>query len=170
MVQWLLKSKRKPTGGLLKRHMKKKKYQRGRDYLPAHIGNVRTREKRTKGGGEKLIVLSTNFANVSIAGKSQKTKILSVIENAANPQYVRRNIITKGAIVKIHTDSGEKLAKVTSRPGQDGAVNAVVWHGKLKAEKEEESQKKEKAKEPKHEEKHKEHEKKAHKEHKIKEK
>ena len=49
-------------------------------------------------------------------------KLLNVIENSANPNYVRRNIITKGAIVE--TELGH--AKVTSRPGQDGVVNGVI--------------------------------------------
>ena len=45
----------------------------------------------------------------------------TVRKNASNPNYVRRNIITKGAV--IDTDAGR--ARVTSRPGQDGQVNAV---------------------------------------------
>ena len=49
-------------------------------------------------------------------------KIISVVENPANRQYVRRNIVTKGAIVQ--TEIGKAL--VTSRPGQDGIVNAVL--------------------------------------------
>ena len=36
--------------------------------------------------------------------------------------YVRRNIITKGAIVK--TEAG--LVKITSRPGQDGTLNGIL--------------------------------------------
>ena len=122
MAQWYLKSKRKPSGALLKRHMKKKKYQRGRDYLPAHIGEIRRRQKRTKGGSSKLIALSINVANINIGGKAQKAKITSVLENPANPQYVRRNIITKGAVIQ--TELGK--ARVTSRPGQDGVVSAVI--------------------------------------------
>jgi small subunit ribosomal protein S8e len=47
---------------------------------------------------------------------------LAVIENTANPNYVRQNIITKGSI--IGTEKGN--AKVTSRPGQHGVVNAVL--------------------------------------------
>jgi small subunit ribosomal protein S8e len=35
---------------------------------------------------------------------------------------VRRNIVTKGAIIE--TDAGQ--ARVVSRPGQDGQVNAVL--------------------------------------------
>jgi small subunit ribosomal protein S8e len=45
-----------------------------------------------------------------------------VKKNAANPNYVQRNIINKGAVIQ--TEMG--LAKVTSRPGQDGIVNAVL--------------------------------------------
>src|SRR3989344_3308629 len=122
MTKWYLKSKRKPTGALLKRHMKEKKYQRGRDYLPTHIGEAKRRMKMTKGGTSKLILLSANIANVNTGGKSQKTKIISVLENPANPQYVRRNIITKGAVIQ--TELGK--AKVTSRPGQDGIGNAIL--------------------------------------------
>jgi len=128
MTKWYLKSKRKPTGALLKRHMKRKKYQRGRDYLPTHVGETRRKAKRTKGGSSKTILLSANIANVNTGKKSQKTKIISVLENPANPQYVRRNIITRGAVIQ--TELGK--ARVTSRPGQDGIVNAVLIQEKKK--------------------------------------
>ena len=55
-------------------------------------------------------------------GKTQVVDILGVIENTANPNYVRRNIITKGAIV----ETPEGNAKVTSRPGQDGVINGIL--------------------------------------------
>jgi len=45
---------------------------------------------------------------------------------------VRRNIITKGAIIEVE---GERLAKVTSRPGQHGVVNAVYTGIKEKKKK-----------------------------------
>lgn len=121
-----MRSGKKPTGRLLKRIGKKKKYQRGRDYLPTHIAETKITKIRTKGGGKKLIALTTNIANVIIKGKSQKTKILSVTENPADSQFVRRNIITKGAIIQ--TELGK--ARVTSRPGQTGIVNAILIEGK----------------------------------------
>jgi small subunit ribosomal protein S8e len=46
----------------------------------------------------------------------------TVTENPANKNFVRRNILTKGAVVA--TDLGK--AKITSRPGQDGEVNAIL--------------------------------------------
>ena len=51
-----------------------------------------------------------------------KTEIISVVENPANIHYVRRNIMTKGAIIE--TELGK--AKITSRPGQTGTINAIL--------------------------------------------
>lgn len=55
-------------------------------------------------------------------GKTTSTDILNVIENPANPNLVRRNIITKGTVVE--TKLGK--VKITSRPGQEGSVNGVL--------------------------------------------
>jgi len=49
-------------------------------------------------------------------------KILRVIKNPANVDYDRRGVITQGTIVE--TSLG--TARVTSRPGQNGIVNAVL--------------------------------------------
>jgi small subunit ribosomal protein S8e len=122
MTQWQLRSKRKKTGGLLKKHSKKKRHQRGRDYVPTHLGEPRKAGRRTRGGRKKTLAFSTNVANIVADGKSRKAKILSVVENPADAQFVRRNIITKNAV--IDTEIG--LARVTSRPGQQGFVNAVL--------------------------------------------
>ncbi len=126
MTKWQLRSKRKPTGKLRKKLRKRKKYQRGRDYSPTHLGEKKVVKLRTKGGSRKLLALSANIANVTSGSKSQKTKIISVMENPANPQLVRRSIITKGTI--INTELGK--ARVTSRPGRDGVVNAVIIEAK----------------------------------------
>ena len=53
--------------------------------------------------------------------KNVTAKIERVIGNPANRHFIRRNILTKGTIIK--TDKGK--AKITSRPGQDGVINAV---------------------------------------------
>ena len=127
MTKWQLPPKKKITGGFVKKHGKKNRYQRGRDYLPARVAEPKIKQKRTMGGNSKLIALSTNIANIIISGKHQKAKILSVVENSADSQFVRRNIITKGAI--INTDIGK--ARVTSRPGQTGIVDAVLVEKKV---------------------------------------
>ena len=122
MTKWQLPPKKKITGGFVKKHGKKNRYQRGRDFLPTRVAEPKIKHKRAMGGNKKLIALSTNVANVAVAGKYQKAKILSVVQNPADSQFVRRNIITKGAIIE--TDLGK--ARVTSRPGQEGVVNAVL--------------------------------------------
>ena len=58
------------------------------------------------------------------AGKTAISKILEVVENSAYPNYLRQNIITKGSIIS--TEKGN--ARVTSRPGQHGMVNAVLMN------------------------------------------
>lgn len=128
MTKWFLKSKRKMTGALRKRHMKKKRYQMGRDFLPVHIGDKKVTGIRTTGGNEKRVARKANIANVMINGKAQKISFKSVKENKADSQFVRRNIVTKGAI--IDTELG--LARVTSRPGQHGMINAILIGEKKK--------------------------------------
>jgi small subunit ribosomal protein S8e len=48
--------------------------------------------------------------------------VTNVVGNDADPNYVRRNIVTKGAIVD--TDLGR--VRVTSRPGMHGVVSGVL--------------------------------------------
>ena len=53
---------------------------------------------------------------------AKKVEILDVLDNTANRDFVRRKIITKGAVIE--TELGQ--ARVTSRPGQHGVINAVL--------------------------------------------
>lgn len=91
--------------------------------LLTHLGDVKVKKKVGRGSTEKTKLVSGNFVNVIGKGKKmKKTKILDVKENAANPHYVRRGIITKGTILE--TETGK--VKVTSRPSQDGVINGVL--------------------------------------------
>ena len=58
--------------------------------------------------------------------RTQKYEILSVVENAADAQYARRNIITKGAVLKAKDGDGDAFIRVTSRPGQNGNVSGIL--------------------------------------------
>ena len=78
--------------------------------------------RRTKGGSTKVSVARVLYANVVVEGKTKKTKIINVKNNPANRDYARENIITKGAMLE--TEAG--MARVTSRPGQDGTINAIL--------------------------------------------
>lgn len=124
MVLWHLRSKRKSTGGKIRRLSKKKKYQRGSDFLEIRIGEKKLKTKRLCGGRERKRPLSMSDVNLADprTGKITKTRILSVDDNQANVHFVRRNVLTKGALIK----TGSGVARITSRPGHSGIVNAVL--------------------------------------------
>ena len=123
-MRWQGKSRRKSTGGRLHRNRKKREHEAGRPAADTTIGEMRRRQIRTYGGGSKLRLLKCEFANVADpkSGTTKTVKILTVKNNPANPFYARRNITTKGAVIE--TELGD--AVVTSRPGQEGIVNAVL--------------------------------------------
>ncbi|MBS3112541.1 30S ribosomal protein S8e [Candidatus Woesearchaeota archaeon] len=124
MVIVQARSKRKATGGRYKKQIiLKRKYELGRSPSLIKLETSKKKVIRTKGGGSKIRLMSANILNiVGSDGKFKKTKIISVIENSANKNFVRRNIMTKGAIVE--TEAGK--AKITNRPGQDGILNGVL--------------------------------------------
>ncbi len=119
---WHSRSRRKKTGGLYHRNRKHKKYELGRDPTNTTIGDTKIKVIRVRGGNVKVRAVAVDYAIVHKDGKAQKVKILDIIENHANMHFVKKKIITKGAIIQ--TELGK--AKVTSRPGQDGVVNAVL--------------------------------------------
>jgi small subunit ribosomal protein S8e len=124
MALWQGKSGRKPTGGRLRYSRKKRKFEIGRELQSTSIGDLKRKVVRVRSGEKKTKVLTTNVANVYIPAEKKivTAKIIAVVENPANPHYVPRNIITKGATIR--TNIG--FAKVTSRPGQCGTVNAIL--------------------------------------------
>jgi small subunit ribosomal protein S8e len=79
--------------------------------------------RRVRGDNSKTALKTVELANVSNVeeNKTTKLKILRVIKNTANKDYERRGVITKGTVIE--TELG--LARVISRPGQVGIINAV---------------------------------------------
>ena len=115
--------KRKNSGGRKRTNRKKRRFERG--FFPAETSFGKNKSKiiRKHGGNQKIRLLSVNQANISDAnGITSKVEILRVIKNPANVDYDRRGVITKGTIIS--TPLG--TARVTSRPGQDGIVNAII--------------------------------------------
>jgi len=124
MAKWNINTGRKVTGGKIHLHRKKRRFQRTSLPLLTKLGKEKKRIDRRRGGIEKVRFVGTEFANVidPKTNKTKKVKILDILKNEANPQYVRRSIITKGTIIK--TELGE--AKVVSRPSQHGLINATI--------------------------------------------
>lgn len=124
MAIWQGRPKRKPSGGRLRLARKKRKFEIGREKQFTRLGPRKVKMYRTKGANQKARLLTVDIANV-VDPKTKiikKVKILTVKTNPSNPNYVQRNIMTKGATVM--TEIGE--AVITSRCGQDGVVNAML--------------------------------------------
>jgi small subunit ribosomal protein S8e len=127
-MRWQGESGRKATGGRLILARGKRKFEAGREQSDTTIAAVRTKRIETKGGNFKMRILRGDVAIIAdpVSGKAKKVKIETVTDNSANQHFMRRNIITKGAVIK--TELGD--AKVTNRPGQDGVINAVLLPSK----------------------------------------
>ena len=116
------RSTRKRTGGRLKHASNKKRHQLGREPAETTVGETRLQYIDSRGTEQKVRALSTNVAQVADGGEVSEAAIENVVDNPANVNYARRNIVTKGAVIE--TSTGR--ARVTSRPGQTGQVNAVL--------------------------------------------
>ena len=120
-----LRSVRKPSGGKYKsKGRKEKAYELGSEPAFTGLGERRIRNMRTMGNHSRTRLLATDTANLfdPKTKKYEQAKIKTISGNPANRHFVRRNIMTKGAIIE--TEKGK--ARIASRPGQDGAVNAVL--------------------------------------------
>lgn len=117
------KSLRKITGGRFK-SLTKKLATMGDTPTFTKVGEHKVKQKRKIGGNLKFTLLTTNKVNVlnPKTKKSQITEITAVLENNANRNFIRRSIVTKGAL--INTPLGK--AKITSRPGQVATLNAIL--------------------------------------------
>ncbi len=116
--------KRKPTGGKKRVWRGKRAFEAGGDPVETRVGKTKKRWTRGLGGSWKVKLAQSDWAVVTdqASGKSAKSKILRVLRNPANIDYQRRQVITKGAVLE--TELGQ--ARVTSRPGQDGVINAIL--------------------------------------------
>ncbi len=126
-MRWQGKSTRKYTGGRIIRARGKRKFELGGETANTHLGETIRKTVKTLGGQMKARLLRDSTAVVidPSTKESKKVKIETVTGNPANIHYVRRNIVTKGSIIK--TEIG--LARVTNRPGQEGSINAVLMPG-----------------------------------------
>jgi small subunit ribosomal protein S8e len=116
--------KRKRTGGRKRVYRVKRNFEKGSFPAETTLGEPKRRNTRGHGGKIKTKVLNDKYASVTDqkSGKTEKTEILRVVKNRANVDYDRRGVITKGAEI----ETGLGLARVTSRPGSAGVINAIL--------------------------------------------
>jgi len=124
MARSQAKSRKKNSGGILRGIRPKRAYELASQMIEVKPGERKVRAVRVMGGNIKMRAIKLQEANIlnPKTRKTEKSEIIAVKENQANVHFVRRNTITKGAIIE--TKAG--LAKVTNRPGQEGTVNAVL--------------------------------------------
>ena len=96
----------------------------GRTPTETVMGETKRQLIDSKGKAKKRPALKIQYVNVTDAAKGAtfRAEIQDVEMNPANMDYQRRKVITRGTIIK--TSKGR--AKVTSRPGQDGLLNAIL--------------------------------------------
>ena len=118
-------TKRKASGGKKRPYRAHRIYEQGRHPVETIEGEQKLKTVSGRAGIEKIKIVRANVVNVSdpTTGKTEKLDILDVISNPANADYNRRGVITKGTIVR--TETG--LARVISRPGQTGALSAIIY-------------------------------------------
>ena len=116
--------KRKQTGARYVAYRKEKLHELGGEPAYTHLEKKRARKIRARSAIMKFQLLSADTANLfdPKEKKYYQAKIRTILENPANRHFIRRNIMTKGTV--IDTEKGK--ARITSRPGQDGVVNAVL--------------------------------------------
>jgi small subunit ribosomal protein S8e len=121
---WQGRSVRGTSGGRYRPSRGKRRSEIGSAPAETHIGEDRRRIIRSYGGNPKIRAMRARYANVATrsTGTIRKVVIETVEENGANPNYVRRNLLTKGAVIR--TEAGR--ARIISRPGQDGVINAIL--------------------------------------------
>jgi small subunit ribosomal protein S8e len=115
------RSLRKRTGGRLRPFRKTRKHELGGESTETQVGEQKFKAVDARGNTEKVRAITTDTASVAVDGEVVAADIEDVVENPSDPNYARRNIITKGAVL----ETSEGRVRVTSRPGQDGQVNAV---------------------------------------------
>jgi small subunit ribosomal protein S8e len=120
---WRGRSKRKPTGGRLRPIRKKRRFEIAPEIQHATVGAGTVKFYRVRGAHRKVRILTASTVNVydPANGLMKVAKLVTVRENPANPNFVQRNVITRGALVE--TDLG--LVRIRSRPGQDGVLNGI---------------------------------------------
>ncbi len=117
-------TKRKPSGGRRIASRSRRKFEIDRYPSEAGVGTNIIDTRRTRGNNSKSSIKTVQTVNVTDPSSRRTTKlrIKNVTKNPANKDYERRGVVSRGALLE--TDEG--TARVVSRPGQDGIVNAIL--------------------------------------------
>merc|ERR1712012_137018 len=95
--------KRRATGGRMAQLRKKRKFGLGRPPAQTKLGAKRIHTIRTMGGNKKYRALRQDHGNFSwgIEAISRRTRIIDVVYNASNNEYVRTKTLVKSCVVQV---------------------------------------------------------------------
>jgi len=81
----------------------KRKFELGRQPAMTKLGERRVHQVRARGGFIKFRAMKLDHGNYAWPGEAvtRKSRIISVVYNPTNPEYVRTNTVVKGSIVQI---------------------------------------------------------------------
>jgi small subunit ribosomal protein S8e len=115
---------RKASGGRRVAQRARRKFEIDGYPNEATVGPTITITRRSRGNNMKTALKYAETVNVWDPSSKKTTKfaIIRVTKNPANKDYERRGVISKGALVEIEAGT----ARVISRPGQDGSINAIL--------------------------------------------
>jgi len=102
-IQQDSRHKRRATGGKRASYRKNRKFSLGRQPALTKLGETRVRQIRVRGGSIKLraLRLDSGIFSWGSEGISRKSRIINVVYNGANNEFVRTNTLVKGVILKI---------------------------------------------------------------------
>jgi small subunit ribosomal protein S8e len=102
-IQQDSRHKRRATGGKRAAYRKHRKFLLGRQSAHTKLGETRVRTVRTRGGNTKLraLRLDSGIFSWGAEGISRKARILEVVYNGANNEFVRTNTLVRGEVVLI---------------------------------------------------------------------
>ena len=106
--------KRRLTGGRRAIHQKKRAFEKGRPFANTRLGAKKIRKIRVRGGNHKYRALRLNTGNFNWQSEqvTMTAKIINVVYNASNNEFIRTNTLTKNTIVRIDASAFKKfLAK-----------------------------------------------------------
>lgn len=146
--------KRTKSGAKMGKFCKKRKNRMGRQPSHTKIGERRVTEVRVRGGNKKMKALRLNSGSFRLvsADFSSESAIEQVVYHPSCNELMRTNTLTRSAVVRISSapfveelakcnlsekdknltamaEKGFLLAKVMSRPGQEGCANGYVLQG-----------------------------------------
>ncbi len=114
------------SGKVRSKNRDKRRSEIGGYFTETKIGEEnKIKKARGRGSNVKNKLKYVAFANVLTKGGYKKAKITGVVESKDNRNFARLVIITKGTV--INTELGK--ARVLNRPGQEGAINAILVEG-----------------------------------------